>query len=300
MNWIAVAASLVVLGAAPSNEVYERLTTTGVCRLGGAECVRLPTPDLPDGLDAAAQAEVLARIAGPNRRVEELLRDSIVAPFVFSMDQRETAPGRRPLRSVDLWFVAHGRLDRLDSEEALQRFGRRLENEAGDAPPSECGFLSAEQLGERGIRAEDAENRRERYVFGGLALFDRVFVRATQHVVVTRAEQSVLVAGAIDPRFTADRQFPNAWQPLVKTADDSGRFRFEKGPARPYESAGFYAKATRLRQPEGALLIEYHLVFDEPEEWFGGANLLRSKLPMAVQDAVRKFRRSLRELDSAP
>jgi len=300
MNWTGVSRVFVALCDGPSNEVYERLTATGVCRPGGAECVRLPPPELPDGLDAAAQAEVLARIAGPNRRVEELLRDSIVAPLVLSMDQRETAPGRRPMRSVDLWFVAHGKLDRLDSEEALQRFAQRLEKEADDDSASQRGFLSAEQLQRRGIRAEDGDNRRERYIFGGFALFDRVYVRATQRVVVTRAEESVRVAGAIDPRFTADAEFPNTWQPLAKTADASGQFRFEKGPARPYESAGFYAKATRLRQPDGALLIEYHLVFDEPEEWFGGATLLRSKLPMAAQDAVRKFRRSLREWDSAP
>jgi hypothetical protein len=39
------------------------------------------------------------------------------------------------------------------------------------------------------------------------------------------------------------------------------------------------------------VFVEYHLVFDELPEWFNGANLLRSKLPIVCQDGVRKFRR---------
>ena len=50
---------------------------------------------------------------------------------------------------------------------------------------------------------------------------------------------------------------------------------------------------TELIEPQGALFVEYHLVFDEPKAWFGGANLLRSKLPLMVQDNIRKFRREL-------
>jgi hypothetical protein len=67
------------------------------------------------------------------------------------------------------------------------------------------------------------------------------------------------------------------------------------GPARPYIGAAWYSKATKLQQPQGAVLFEYHIVFDEPEGWFNGANLLRSKLPLLVQDGVRKFRRRFSE-----
>ena len=41
------------------------------------------------------------------------------------------------------------------------------------------------------------------------------------------------------------------------------------------------------------MFIECHMIFDEPRGWFGGANLLRSKLPLAVQEEVRNFRRRL-------
>ena len=63
------------------------------------------------------------------------------------------------------------------------------------------------------------------------------------------------------------------------------------GPATPYGGAGFYLKITRLHEPAGAIFIEQHVVFAEPAGWFAGANLLRSKLPTAVQINVRAMRR---------
>jgi hypothetical protein len=45
----------------------------------------------------------------------------------------------------------------------------------------------------------------------------------------------------------------------------------------------------------GAMLIEYHSVFEQPSGWFGGRDRLRSKLPLAVQDEVRTFRRKLKK-----
>ena len=66
---------------------------------------------------------------------------------------------------------------------------------------------------------------------------------------------------------------------------------------RTYEKPrGGYMKASRLAQPSGAVLVEYHLVFEEPQGWFGGSNLLRSKLPLVCQDGVRKFRRRMATL----
>ncbi|MCS7305572.1 MAG: hypothetical protein NZ602_10755, partial [Thermoguttaceae bacterium] len=49
-----------------------------------------------------------------------------------------------------------------------------------------------------------------------------------------------------------------------------------------------------LRQPGGALFIEHHHLFAEPNQWFGGKNFLRSKLPLAIQETVRKLRWQLR------
>jgi hypothetical protein len=61
---------------------------------------------------------------------------------------------------------------------------------------------------------------------------------------------------------------------------------------------GSYAKATSLKEPAGAILLEYHMVYDEPQGWFNGANVIRTKLPVIVQDSVKKLRRKLAEKES--
>ena len=50
-------------------------------------------------------------------------------------------------------------------------------------------------------------------------------------------------------------------------------------------------KLTRLADPDGAVFVEYHGVYNEPSGWFPGEeNLLRSKLPLVVQQEVKQFR----------
>jgi hypothetical protein len=67
----------------------------------------------------------------------------------------------------------------------------------------------------------------------------------------------------------------------------------------PYEGAGGYMHVAKLSDPSGACLIETWMVLHEPTEWFRGSNLLRSKLPLMIQESVRKFRRHLGEITSA-
>ena len=98
-------------------------------------------------------------------------------------------------------------------------------------------------------------------------------------------------AGRIDPRFDKDASLTNQWQSLGR--DSLGQLK--AGPPQPYRAAGWYLKVTRLHEPAGANLVEYHVAFDEPHTWFDGANLLRSKLPLVAQDAIRRFRRKAAE-----
>ena len=82
---------------------------------------------------------------------------------------------------------------------------------------------------------------------------------------------------------------PNCWHSI--SIDDAGRRQI--GPPQPYAGLGSYVKATRLAEPAGAVFIEYHVVYAEPQGWFHGANLLRSKLPIVAQDLVRRLRRKM-------
>ena len=52
-----------------------------------------------------------------------------------------------------------------------------------------------------------------------------------------------------------------------------------------------YLKITKLAEPAGAVFAEQHITFVEPHGWFDGENLLRSKLPLSVQENVRSTRK---------
>jgi hypothetical protein len=65
------------------------------------------------------------------------------------------------------------------------------------------------------------------------------------------------------------------------------------GNPEPYSGFAGYAKITKL-QGADKLFVEYHLIYDEPHEWFNGTTALISKLDQGVyQKAIRKFRRNL-------
>ena len=52
-------------------------------------------------------------------------------------------------------------------------------------------------------------------------------------------------------------------------------------------------KVSRLATVPGALLVEAHFAFSEPQAWFDGAPILRSKIGVVAQDQIRGLRREL-------
>ena len=74
----------------------------------------------------------------------------------------------------------------------------------------------------------------------------------------------------MDRRFDKDPEFPNQWRSMKK--DDDGNTVF--GPPQPYHGAYYYMKMTRLHDPKDAILIEGHVIFNEPKGWFEGENAL--------------------------
>ena len=177
----------------------------------------------------------------------------------------------------------------------------------GSPTPTFCsaGFESGIEIGGQrcvaraharfGSRSGEAQHHARDTSGAGLParrnLFDRVQFaghaggRANPH-----APSRSLVAMRIDPRFDDDGQFPNRWLPLER--DEAGTA--EAGHSRtPITRRADTSRRRGLHKPAGAVLVEYHLAFDEPAGWFSGANLLRSKLPIVCQDGVRKFRRRL-------
>ena len=277
---------------ADPNPVYDALTTKGVTMPKGPP-LRLPPPTMSDGLDAAAQRKALASIADERRPVEALLKNAVSAPLVIKTgdDKASVAAGGTGKR-VDVWFIVYGDLQKIVEE----GFGPKDEVDPEDEPnPNDAKItaklLKPEELTERRIEPLVSAGTVENYGNADVQLFNRVRVRGTSRSVQTKTNESVTYATMLDPRFASDKKYPNQWQSVVR--DDAGKLAY--GPLKPYAGLGSYFKATELKEPKGAILVEHHLVYDEPAGWFSGANVIRTKLPILMQDNVKKLRRKLTE-----
>jgi hypothetical protein len=271
---------------AAENPILRELQAKGVTTPRGS--LKLPSALLADGLSAAKQRAAIETVTDGTRTFDALTRKSVVAPFILKL---ENAPDpKSTLRSVDLYFVAYGQLKNI-SEEGLRKAGEEQSPAEDPNLASEARELTADELATRKITLAGDQ---ERYVHSVFPLFDRVRIATTLRTYETRSNDSIVLAGNVDDRFAKDAEFPNQWQSLVR--DDAGKLTLEP-TAHTYGGAGFYAKATELQEPAGAIFVEYHIVFDEPIGWFNGANLLRSKLPLAAQDQIRNLRRRIEKAE---
>jgi hypothetical protein len=277
-----------VLSAAPdshleANPVFRGLVEQGVA-LGGDRRVKLPPPTLPDGLSPQAQNEAMAKIADENYPLEELQRNSQVAPFRLILRDIDTGDPANPVRGLDLYFFVHGDLDTLQKKDFRDRLLSLSQSRA------KAHDVTAEELAKRKVELAKASGAVEDVLsHRTFTLFDKVEVSDTQRVTLTRTPESLVLASDLDPRFAGDAEFPNQWRSITRDANDQPAL----GPPQPGAGSGSYLKVTKLAEPAGALFVELHVVFVEPHGWFDGANLIRSKLPVVVQNEVRALRREL-------
>ena len=268
----------------PKNTLFDELRDNGVA-VTPEMSVPVPAPLMADGLDASAQREVLKAIVGRRFTVDDFIAKGGTAPHVYQVRKVPTADAAIRVYAVDVSFIAHGRLNTIADRNFLEDLHRQQKDR-------KIHILSAEELDKRGLRVESDRGRDERYSHGVFVVLDRVEVSAALHTVVTRQPDSLLAATWVDPRFAKDADFANQWRKIQ--IDDEGRRKL--GPPQPYRGAGGYLKITRLMEPKGALLIEYHLVYAEPNGWFGGADPLTAKLPAIIQSEVRTFRQELNKV----
>jgi len=256
----------------------EGLTVGGVSE-------RLPRPALVDGMSADDQRAALKKIAGSDRAAVEMTADSVTAPHILRT--RDIKAGGATLRALDLYFVIRADLDAIRPDRAFAQF-EGAPVEAGNMR-FEARVLTADDLKGAGVPAPGAGGS-EWFAHSSGRLLDRIAVEATARVVATKGADSSVFASATDPRFGAEGRWPNRWSTIVrKGAAES------LGPAQPFAGSVGYVKISRLAAVPGAALVESHFVFAEPDAWFDGAPILRSKFGLIAQDQVRRLRRDLRE-----
>lgn len=286
-------ASAMVLGCAVGtlsadgsvdNPVYEHLVQEGIPI--NDQAVKLPEPSLSAEADKEAQSEVVHGIAARKKyKYDDFVRKSPVAPFLLEINTAGEAGEGDRVQRIDLWFVAYGKLSDVTDEDLLgQLVGSGSENEKGESQS-----LSDKELKERDLQVESTDDRRESYYQVDSPLLDKVRISGIGHGVTTREATRVLAASLLDPRFLDDPKYPNRWRSIVR--EPSGKKTL--GKQSPYAGFGGYSQVVQLVEPKGALFIECHMAINEPHGWFNGTNLLRSKLPVLMQDNVRTLRRKL-------
>jgi hypothetical protein len=289
--WIAIPILLATMHAnrcPAANAIYDALVGPGV-KLATQETLQLPKPVLADGLSPAQQRQVIESLLAGRYDRETFTRKSVVSPFVLKMSEGAAESGPI-IRRVDIYLVAFGSFDLLKSEDYLTKQLNLAAHNDQSETNGQAKMLTVDDMQKRNIAAGTKPGD-PRWVAVTSTLLGKVKISLTTQNIKTEGKDSVLIASVADPRFANDAEYPNSWRPL--TVDDAGKR--QTGPPEPYVGLGSYAKATRLAEPAGAIFMEYHVAFVEPQGWFHGTNLLRSKLPIVAQDMVRKFRRNLGE-----
>jgi hypothetical protein len=243
--------------------------------------IALRGPTLRDGLGADQQMAALLDVCGSEQALENLLRDSVAAPFVLRVRDQKTKEAT--LRIVDFWFAVRADLDGLDPVElAGQASGKAAE--AGNIR-FENRLLSDEELKRSGRSAQRGRDLSRWYARIKGRILDRIALAVVDESFATRTNLSIVIASRTDPAFDSGASFKNAWWMVDDEAHGGSRHRFHGGLS--------YAKISQLRRPAGALLVEVHGVFGEPDAWFQGAPILRSKFAPVAQDQIRRLRREL-------
>jgi len=256
------------------NALYREVQRKGV-RLGGTR-IMLPEPRMTDGMTPEAERQALRAVAGSDRAAAELARDSVSAPLVLKL--RDTKAEAGVVRSADLWFVVHAGLDRIDPDRATE--GQTVE--AGNMR------IASAPLSGKDVMKAGGDPNDGRWFHMTARLLDRIHVEATDATAATRTENSWLIVSRTDPRFADDAEHANRWHPVTREGGKE-----IAGKDLPYPGGVSYVKISRLATVPGALFVEAHFAFFEPDAWFNGAPILRSKIGVVAQDRVRGLRRDL-------
>jgi hypothetical protein len=188
---------------------------------------------------------------------------------------------------VKLWFVLHTDLKQFDPS----RQARRID---GRKTTANNITIETNLLGDRDLRAAGVDAAPEHD--GPKTLFMRMLGRfsterlefeVTNRTMVSQTGESVVIAVRTDPAFSKGKRPSNIWMRTSDEKNVGGR------PERPYQGGISYAKVSQLAGRRGALIVELHGAWVEPNEWFDGGAALASKLKGAANEGIKSLRDEL-------
>lgn len=243
---------------------------------------KLPKPTLPAGMPAAKMTEIIKTFEEdlPNF-LDPGLNSRYRLDRLTALENKDGDPRGREL---NLWFVAHGDIKKLDDENIL---GSLLSMQGKGKAAKDTVYLTEAELKQRKITPTKIEGGDERFSVLEMDLIDKVRLTGVLRTQRRWVDGSLVSAMVLDERFANDAKYPNRWAELDPEDKE------KTGPGRPYAGFAGYIKATPVPEVKNAIFIEVHFVFSEPYDWFEGKNLLASKLPLAVKQNIPALRRKL-------
>jgi hypothetical protein len=266
------------------NPVFTQVLNAGM-EVGG-QTITLPSPRHLDGQAADAERATLREVAGSDRAVGEMLRDSVTAPYIIKV--RDVKVSGATIRTADLWFAVHADLKQVDPAREAARTDQKEVEVANMWFQSR--ILKDDEIRAVGIKPIDTvSGQRAWYAHVHSKLLDRIEFEATNQVVASQSPDSIVIASRTDPSFAKAGSTANGWKPLTTT----GGKQADSSAKQPYAGGISYAKISGCALKPGALLVEMHVAFVEPDGWFQGAPILRSKFSLVAQDQIRALRREV-------
>ena len=282
-------AAAAACGADPAAEAVnpwaKRLADEGVPILDGA-VYKFETPRDWAKLTPAEKATVVAKAAEKSSPAR-FAANKPDAPIRLDIAPILDATKTRRAQRLRIAFLAYGDPERFKTLDA-----KLLVPGAGKNEP-----LTAAELAERKLVPAKTDVLEEFYAKSVTTIDDNFQLTGITRTQKYQSTDRLLVAVAYDPAFADDREFPARWRYLKRGKPLEPPF--------PYTGLGGWVQAVRheltadertalkLGPTDERYFVEGEFLFSEPTKWYGLNDYLRSKIPIAVEEAVKSLRTKL-------
>lgn len=260
----------------PDNPLLEQFLKKGI-DVPAYGAFKLPKPTVREGM-SPAELDAAIKTAAGDRPLSQFLERGQFKPINLKVTQVYDADKTRVAQYVKLHFVAYGKLETV--------LKKNLLNQLIGGAKGKSNTLDEGQLKKRDLTLLKSKGFQEQYDVLDMELLEKVSVSGITRSIKTTSDKIAYSTTILDERFVKDAQHPNVWQHVNANGMLIGK------PS-PYAGMGGYVVALELPKPKGALYMEMHYILHEPKGWFGGQEVLRSKLPILIRDNVHEFRRKL-------
>ena len=199
------------------NSVYREVLDQGL-EIAGQK-IELPRPRLVDGQELAAQRAAVREVAGSDRAFEDLLRDSVTAPYIIKV--RDVKATGATIRIADVWFVVYADLKQVDFGQEAARTDKK-EVEVANMW-FQTRLLTDDAVQSIGLKlpaAEPGQNKWYSHVHA--RLLDRIDFEVTNQVMATQTAESIVIASRTDPAFAKVPGFRQSLEALGERRNQTG------------------------------------------------------------------------------